>query len=106
MPGNGIYLTSRAIVGSGFYSRSMRRANFSAGGSYSHLTSVSANITNSYTTGNLAASFGYTLMPHVSANFRYDYLSYGSFSGLSGIRDNRISFGISWSLKSIPMTLF
>lgn len=106
VPGNGIYLTSRALLASGFYSRTMRRANFSAGATYSHLTSVSANIARSYASGDFSASYGYNLVRYISANLRYDYLSYGSFSGLSGIRDNRITIGITFSTKSVPMTLF
>ncbi len=106
VPGNGIYLSARALNVSGFYSRTMRRSNFSAGGSYIHLTSVSTNIASSYGSEDLSASYGYNLVRYVSANFRYDYLSYGSFSNLPGIKDNRITFGISFSTKSVPMTLF
>ena len=104
--GNGVYLSARALDVSGFYSRTMQRANFSMGGAYTHLTSVSTNIGSSYASGDLSASYGYNLIRYISANFRYDYLYYGSFSNLPGVKDNRISFGISFSTKSVPMTLF
>ncbi|MBV8811267.1 MAG: hypothetical protein JO033_21575, partial [Acidobacteriaceae bacterium] len=106
IPGNGIYLTSRTIFASGIYSRTYRRANFSAGAGYNRLTSISTNIANNYSSANISASYGYTLTRHLAANLRYSYLHYGNFSGVSGVNDNRIQMGISFSSAGVPMTLF
>ncbi len=106
IPGNGIYQTSRTLFLSGIYSRTFRRANFSAGAGYDHLSSVSTTLSSKYSTANLSASYGYSLTRYIAANFRYSYLYYGTFSGLSGISDNRIAVGVSFSSKGIPMTLF
>ena len=106
IPGNGIYLTSRTIFASGIYSRTYRRANFSAVAGYNRLTSISTNIANNYSSANISASYGYTLTRHLAANLRYSYLHYGNFSGVSGVNDNRIQMGISFSSAGVPMTLF
>jgi len=43
----------------------------------------------------------------VSANFRYDLIHYDqAFSLISSITEQRVSFGLSLSTKSVPLTLF
>lgn len=105
-PGNGIYLTSRTIFLNGTYSYSTRRSNFSLGGGYFHMTSISNAVSQGYSTANFAASYSYVVRRHLSADFRYDLISYGGVSGLNGTTENRVSIGMSFSSQSIPLTLF
>ncbi len=105
-PGNGIYLASRNQFVSGSASYSLRRSNISASGGYFHLTSLANAISTGYSTGSFGASYGYTLTRHIAANFRYDYYRYGNVYSYRGVGDNRLSFGLSFSSKSIPLTLY
>jgi len=105
-PGNGVYLTSRSDFVSGTASRSWRKLNLSAGGGYFHITSVSNAVSGSYNTASLAASVGYMLMRYLGVHFSYNYFLYGNFGNFNNVNDNRITFGFSFSSKSIPMTLF
>ncbi len=45
-------------------------------------------------------------MRYLGANFRYDYVHYGNLNPYTGVSDNRLSFGFSFSSKSIPLTLY
>lgn len=106
-PGNGFYLASRNRYISGTASYSMgRRANISASGGYFFLTSLSNTISSNYGTGSFGASYSYVVARHISANFRYDYFKYGNVSSLGGVGDNRLTFGVSFSSSSIPLTLY
>lgn len=110
-PGNGVYLASRNqfLSGSVSYTGSPR-SNISASGGYWHLTSLANAIPNSssgsYSTGSFGASYSYTLAHHLAAHIRYDYFRYGGVATYSGSADNRISFGITFSSASIPVTFF
>jgi hypothetical protein len=104
--GNGVYLASRNQYISGVYSYNLRASSLSVAGSYFRLTSVANSVATSYSSGVLSASYSRNLVRFVSAFFRYDYSRYGSLSTYSGSTDNRLSFGLNFSSKSIPLTLF
>lgn len=105
-PGNGVYLASTNRFISGSVSYSMRRANISAGGGWFHLTSLANTIATGYSTGSFGASYSYTLTRYIAANARYEYFRYGNISSSGGVGDNRISFGVTFTSKGIPMTLY
>lgn len=105
-PGNGVYLASTNRFFGATASYSMRRANISASGGYFHLTSLANAVSQSYSTTSFGASYGYTLSRHIGAVVRYDYYRYGSLYTYGSAGDNRISFGLSFTSKSIPLTLY
>ena len=105
-PGNGVYLTSRSQFLNGTYSYSMRRSNISFGGGYFRLSSIANTVSQAYSTGNLSGSYSYVLRRHLSADFRYDLISYGGLGSYGGFVGHRLTFGLSYSSQSIPMTLF
>jgi hypothetical protein len=106
-PGNGVYLASRNqfIAGTLSYTPNTR-SNISASGGWFHLTSLANTVSSSYSTGSFGVSYGYTLTNHLSANARYDYFRYGGLYAFAGTSDNRLSFGITFSSRSIPLTLY
>lgn len=105
--GNGVYLASKSLFASGLYSYSMRRSNLSFGGGVSRLSSVANNIAFNYTSASFSASYAYNVFRHLGAHARYDFVQYGSLgSGIGSRTDNRISFGVYFSSKSVPLTLF
>jgi hypothetical protein len=105
-PGNGFYLTSKAFYANGVISRSYRRQNFSAGGSYYRVSSVANSVSTNFTYGGLSASYGFMLIKHVGTYVRYDYFYYGQLPPNAGVNDNRFSFGFNFSSRSIPLTLY
>lgn len=104
--GNGFYLASRNQFLNGTYSKSWRRSNISVGGNWYRLKSAANTIAYTYSAGGLGASYGYQLMRHVGSHFRYDYIRYGNLAPYSAIVDNRLSFGLTFSSQSIPVTLY
>ncbi len=105
-PGNGVYLASRNRFITGTVSYSTLRSNISASGGWFHLTSLANTVSTGYSTGSFGLSYGYTLTRHLSANARYDYFRYGGLYTFSGGGDNRFTFGITFSSKTVPLTLF
>jgi hypothetical protein len=105
-PGNGFYLASRSRFLNGFYTRSLRRASFGLGGSYYNNSSISNSVSATYNTATLNVSYGYVVARYLSVNVRYDYLRYGGFGGAGGLSDNRFTYGIAFSSKSRPLTLY
>lgn len=106
-PGNGVYLASRNQFISGTLSYTPNnRSNISASGGWFHLTSLANTVSSSYSTGSFGISYGYTLTRHLAANARYDYFRYGGLYTYSGSGDNRLTFGVTFSSKSIPLTLY
>jgi hypothetical protein len=105
-PGNGFYLTSRAYYLNGVVSRSYKRQNFSAGGSYYRIASVANSVSTNFTSAGFSASYGYMLVKHVGTYLRYDYYHYGNLPPSPGVNDNRFSFGFNFSSRSIPITLY
>jgi hypothetical protein len=107
-PGNGFYLTSRDLFVTGAVSRSWNHSNISAGGGYFHLISLTGKTTTnqSYDTANFALSYGYGFRRYFGFRAGYTYFKNGSVGALTSPSDNRIFAGITFSSKSIPMTLF
>ncbi len=46
------------------------------------------------------------LMRYFGVNFGYSYIRYGTLAPISAVSDNRLSFGVTFSSKSIPVTPF
>lgn len=104
--GNGYYLASRNQYINGGYSRSFYRSNLSAGANYYRLKSVANSVESTYNGFSFGAGYGYNVTKHLATNVRYDYLRYGGLPPFNAVADNRISFGVSFSSKSIPLTLY
>jgi len=104
--GNGYYLASRNQNLGGSYSRSYQRSNVSFGGYWSRLHSVTSALNYSFDTSGFGANYSYVVMRHVSANAHYDFVRYGAISAYNSVSDNRFSLGVSFSSKSIPLTLY
>jgi hypothetical protein len=104
--GNGYLLASRNIYGSGVYSYSWHGQNVSMAGSIYRLTSVANTVSSSYTGAGFSASYGRTLIRYLGMFLRYDFVHYGSLQPVSGVSDNRISFGFNFSSRAVPLTLF
>ncbi len=103
--GNGFFLSARDLGVSGFYSYSFQKSSLGFGGAYAHLSSVS-NSAGTYSSSSFSASYGYNLMRHIGLNLRYDHLTYGNFAAYPGLKDNRVSVGIVFNSKNVPITLF
>jgi len=113
MAGNGLFLASRNQFANGTFSASTRRMNFSLGGTYSRLSSVSAaDLSKTYSYYGASAGYGINLMRFVSANLRWDLLHYDNVFGITSATgtvnptEDRLSFGLSISSRSVPLTLF
>lgn len=110
LAGNGLYLTSRNQFANAVFSYTARRSNFSLGGNYSRLSSVSISaLSQTYSYYGTSAGYGVNLFRYLSGNLRWDLLHYDNlFSGVntSGITEQRVSFGLSLSSKSVPLTVF
>ena len=109
LPGNGLYLTSRDQFVNGAFSYSTRRSNFGLGGNYARLSSVStAALSQTYSYYGASASYGVTLVRYLSGNLRWDLLHYDNPFASSALNatEQRVSFGLSISSKSVPLTLF
>lgn len=104
--GNGYYLASRNQFFSGFYSRSYQRSNIGVGGYWNRLHTLVQSTSYDYDASGISANYGYVVMRHVSANARYEYIRYGTIGNSSSVVDNRLSFGLSFSSQSIPLTLY
>lgn len=105
-PGNGYYLASKVQNANGLFNYGMRRSNLSANGYFSRLMSASnANVaTGSELTTGLGAAYSYNLIRHVGLNARYDYIKYSNIGTLHVPSDNRISFGIYFTSKDVPLS--
>ena len=108
LAGNGLYLTSRDEFANGSFSYSTRHTNIGFGGNYSRLSSVSlSDLSQTFAYYGTSASYGVNFIKYISANARWDYIHYdGIFSNGGALSENRISFGISVSKDSVPLTLF
>jgi hypothetical protein len=105
-PGNGVYLTSKNQYVTGALSYTMRNSNISASGGYFHLTSLANTVSSAYSTASFGLSYGYKLTRHLAANIRYDYYRYGNVYDYSGVGNNRIYFGLTFSSAGIPLTIY
>lgn len=104
--GNGVYLASKNRYIGGLYSYNMRDSVFSLGVYYNHLTSVANTVNYGYSSGTFTAAYGHNLFRYVAANLRYDFIEYGGLGPLGGRHDNHFTFGLSFSSKDIPVTLY
>lgn len=104
--GNGTFLTSRNQYFGATYSLTHRLTNLSFGASYNRLSSIANTVTNQYSSANASVSYGFNIVRYVSANFRYDFIHYDNLYELAGVNENRFSFGLTFSSKSVPLTLF
>lgn len=105
-PGNGIYLTSRNLFFSGFYTITNRRSSLSLGGIYSRLSSISNQISSSYNTSSANASYIYKLTRYFGLNAQYTLTYYGNIGSYGGRVDNRLSFGLTLTNTNIPFSYF
>ena len=105
-PGNGIYLTSRNLFLSGYYTITNRRSSLSAGGIYSRLSSISNQISSSYNTSSANASYIYKLTRYFGLNAQYTLTYYGNIGSYGGRVDNRLSFGLTLTNTNIPFSYF
>lgn len=107
MSGNGLYLTSRDQFVNGTFSFSNRHSNLSFGGNYVRMSSISNSISQVYSYYGFSAGYGINLIRYVSANLRYDLIHYDGLLDLTkSTTQSRVTFGISLSTKSVPLTLF
>ena len=106
--GNGYYLASNSQFFGGNYSRTLtsRKATVSASGYYNRYHSISNTVASNYTSAGFGASYGYNIIRHLAANFRYDFIRYGQLAPVSSVSDSRLSFGFSFSTQSIPLTVY
>lgn len=106
-PGNGIYLAARNRYISGAVSYTINERSIISGTlGYYNLSSLTHNISSSYANTSFGVSYAYTLARHLSAYARYDFFRYGSLSTYSGTGDNRFTFGVTFSSKGIPLTMY
>lgn len=106
-PGNGYYLASKALYANGVYSRSInRRTNFGVAGGIYRLSSVANSVALSYSSASITGSYSVNLMRYFGVNANYSFIHYGSLTGYGSVNDNRFSFGVNFSSKSIPLTMF
>jgi hypothetical protein len=113
-PGNGTYLTSSHTFFGGAVSRPFgRQAVLSASANYTRLRSIAgANQAvvmsqfPQYDQTYLTVGYSRVLTPHISGFLSYNYNRYGSFYRYSGVADNRIILGVSFSSRNVPFTFF
>lgn len=105
--GNGYYLASKALYFDGLYSVAInRRETVSISGAEYRLSSVANTVATQYSSSSLTLAYGINLMRYFGVNARYDFIHYGSLTPNPSINDNRLSFGINFSSKSVPLTIF
>lgn len=104
--GNGVYLASRNRFLGAVYTYHLHKSVFSAGASYNKLNSISNQVDYGYSSKNLTLAYGRNLFRYVSANLRYDFIEYGGLGPFNARHDNHFTFGLSFSSKSIPLTLY
>lgn len=104
--GNGTFLTSKNQFAGVTFSLTRRLTNLSFGGGYSRLTSIANTVSERYSSATASVSYGFPIVHYVSGNLRYDFTHYADLYSLRGVNDNRITLGLSFSSKSVPLTLF
>ncbi len=106
MAGNGLFLTSKNQFANGAFSFSSRHSNLSFGGNFVRLSSVSNTVSQTYSYYGASASYGINLVRYLSANTRFDLVHYANLFSYGSFTESRVSFGLSLSTKSVPLTLF
>jgi hypothetical protein len=105
-PGNGVFLTSRTLGISGVFSYGTRRSNISASGSFSRLTSAANAATTTYRAIDFGGGYSYNLIRHLGANTRYDHVTTEFVGSSASGTDNRLSIGLYFTSKDIPLAIF
>jgi len=106
-PGNGTYLTSSNTAVNGYTSRAFgRKAILTAAAGFSHLDTIAKGVGQSYTQTNVTAFYSRVLFPHISGYGSYSLIRYSSITNFAATTDNRFTFGLSFSLRNVPFTLF
>lgn len=101
--GNGFFLASRSDFANGFFSYTMRHSSLGIGGAYYRYGSVANTVTAGYTSASLIASYSINLARHFGTSLGYTLVYYPDFGGRS---ENRFTFGVFFSSKNVPLTLF
>ncbi|MDQ2713027.1 MAG: hypothetical protein M3Y24_12505 [Acidobacteriota bacterium] len=105
-PGNGTYLTSTNTYFGGVVSKGFRNSVLSANANYSRVTSIANAVAQAYSQNGIVASYSRIIFPHLSAYVTYNYNRYGALLNYSSITDNRFIFGVAFSSKNIPLTIY
>ncbi len=106
-PGNGTYLTSSNTAVNGYASRAFgRTASLTVSGGYSRISTIAEGIGESFSQTSLTAQYSRVLFSHLSGYTSYSLLRYSQISNFSSTTDNRFTFGVAFSLKNVPFTLF
>lgn len=105
-PGNGQFLTSRTLELNGYASQQFRRSNLTIGSYYSRIAGVVSAVGFNHST-TLGGNFGYSynLFRHVGVNTSYSYLRISN-SGFQTRPDQRVSLGLFFESKDIPLGLY
>jgi hypothetical protein len=103
-PGNGYYLASKIQNVNGYVNYQLRRANISANVYWSRLSSASIAISGKEQNVGIGGAYAYNLIRHVGLNVRYDYIKYSTVGLLDVPSDNRVSFGIYFTSKDVPLS--
>ncbi len=105
--GNGTIFTSSSTYFGGVISRRFGRTSVvSANAYYSRISSIANKVSDSYSQTYLTFAYSRMLIPHVSTFANYSYIRYGALLNYGSSIDNRFAVGLSFSSKSIPLTLF
>jgi hypothetical protein len=104
--GNGIYLTSRNLFLSGFYSIAYRNSSLSFGGSFSRLSSIANTISTAYESSGSDVSYYHKLTRYFGVSAHYDLTYYSNIGSIGGRIDNRVSGGLTFNSSDIPFSYF
>jgi hypothetical protein len=105
-PGNGNLITSTRTSFGGYASRTFRNSNISAAGYYNRLTSIANKVESDYSATSLSISYSRGIIRHLFGNLGYSYYRYGSYLAYGASNDNRFFFGVNFSSKNLPTTIF
>lgn len=106
VPGNGVYLTSKADDGGASYSYTgIRKFDITISGAYDSLNSIGQSI-KPYRTGTGGAGLTYTLPWSLHAVARYDYRYQEIESLIYKHTGYRATLGLTWSPGKVPLSLW
>ena len=103
-PGNGYYLASKVLTVNGYFNYAMRRSNISATGYLSRLSAAANSASGSEITLGMGAAYAYNIIRHLGLNVRYDYIKYSDIGTLRVPADNRVSLGVYFTSKDVPLS--
>jgi hypothetical protein len=106
MPGNGVFLTSRAMsAGIGYSLVTAKKMNFSATGGFSRMTAIGQQTIAPYDGYYGGAGMTYRLFSRVGMQARYDFYRY-NVAAVSNKNENRLSVGLSYSSGEHPLSIW